>query len=405
MPELIEVERFRQFIVQHLPWESVIENILFSHDAKSLFPKDYNISLDTIPKLVVQKKVQHVQRYGKYLWLELPPSVYILFHFGMTGSLVYKKATDGSLEFASDGKQHYKSLIQDWPSPYAKLRLVFADGTELAFLETRKLGKLMVTEQHPMQLPFISCLGFDPILSHPSVDDLLDKFQRPHSAVKTVLLNGTVIAGIGNWMADEILFKSKIHPLELSCNLPRTSIESLWEATQQIVQQGLKKEEEYPEDWLFHVRWKKDKSQLQSRGIEILHVGGRTTLYVPRQQQLLKESNTTTTTTEKPSEQSDSEPEKDSPVIANNNDRLDSTEAETRHMRDIYRCLCTCEEDGITQQDLYKVVDELDSEKWKDEDLIKDAIALFSSSRSGKKSIRWEDFVNIYRQVQNNRPQ
>jgi len=204
MPELIQVERFRQFIVQHLPWESVIENILFSHDAKSLFPKDYNLSLDTIPKLVVQKKVQQVQRYGKYLWLELPPSVYILFHFGMTGSLVYKKATDKSLEFASDGKQHYKSLIQDWPSPYAKLRLVFADGTELAFLETRKLGKLMVTEQHPMQLPFISCLGFDPILSHPSVDDLLDKFQRPHSAVKTVLLNGTVIAGIGNWMADEV---------------------------------------------------------------------------------------------------------------------------------------------------------------------------------------------------------
>lgn len=206
MPELVEVEHFRRFIEKHLPCNPIVENIYF-HDAKSLFPNGHP-NMKSIPPLVIQKKVTQVQRYGKYLWLELDnPRVYILLHFGMTGSLAFRNG-DGSIVFARVGASSYSSWIQEWPSNYAKMRLLFSDGSELAFLETRKLGKIVVTEQDPMQSSFISCLGFDPILSQPSVDELYDKIKHCKGAIKTVLCSGSVIAGIGNWMADEVSLSS-----------------------------------------------------------------------------------------------------------------------------------------------------------------------------------------------------
>ncbi|EME29669.1 formamidopyrimidine-DNA glycosylase isoform 1 [Galdieria sulphuraria] len=359
MPELIQVEYFRQFIQEHLSLDTaVVENIYFSQDASSLFPKGH-ISMETIPIQVVHKKVIRVQRYGKYLWLELSsPVVYIIFHFGMSGSLAHRK-TDGSLEFAHVGK-HYSSLIQEWPSQYAKLS--------------------------PMQLSYITCLGFDPILSNPTIQELYDKIQSYKSAIKTVLLNGSVIAGIGNWMADEILYKSKIHPLEWACLLSLNDVESLWEATKQVVQQGVRvraNSDEFPKDWLFHLRWKKDKAQLgQQKGVKILQVGGRTTLYVASQQRLHKPG------------RMDSIKDK---VGSSPQDSKTKQQPSEKQMRDIYRCLCISEKDGINQQDLCNAVKELESGKWEDDQVIKDAIALFSSNGY---SVSWEDFVNIYKQIQ-----
>ncbi|GJD12180.1 Formamidopyrimidine-DNA glycosylase [Galdieria sulphuraria] len=314
MPELIQVEYFRQFIQEHLSLDTaVVENIYFSQDASSLFPKGH-ISMETIPIQVVHKKVIRVQR------------------------LAHRK-TDGSLEFAHVGK-HYSSLIQEWPSQYAKLS--------------------------PMQLSYITCLGFDPILSNPTIQELYDKIQSYKSAIKTVLLNGSVIAGIGNWMADEILYKSKIHPLEWACLLSLNDVESLWEATKQVVQQGVR-----------------DKAQLgQQKGVKILQVGGRTTLYVASQQRLHKPG------------RMDSIKDK---VGSSPQDSKTKQQPSEKQMRDIYRCLCISEKDGINQQDLCNAVKELESGKWEDDQVIKDAIALFSSNGY---SVSWEDFVNIYKQIQ-----
>ncbi|GJQ13247.1 hypothetical protein GpartN1_g5038.t1 [Galdieria partita] len=382
MPELVEVEYFRQFVQEHLPLEAVIEDIYFSDDANSLFPKGH-ISIKNIPNRVIHKKVVQVQRYGKYLWLELSsPIIYILFHFGMSGSLAHK-TENGSLEFAHVGK-NFSSLIQEWPSHYAKLRLLFRDGSELAFLETRKLGKIVFTEQNPLQLSYISCLGFDPILSNPSIQDLYDKIQVYKSAIKTVLLNGSVIAGIGNWMADEILYKAKIHPLELACVLPIECVKSLWEATKEVVQQGTQvraHSEEFPKDWLFHLRWKKDKAQLGEKGVEILQVGGRTTLYVASHQKLRRRE-----------EESTHEHVAESSKAVKAKQQLSE-----KQLRDIYSCLSNCEKDGITQKGLYNAVKELETGKWEDEQVIKDAITFFSSNGY---SISWEDFIEIYRKME-----
>lgn len=143
----------------------------------------------------------------------------------------------------------------------------------------------------------------------------------------------------------------------------------------------------FPKDWLFHCRWRK-QSDICQRGITKIRVGGRTTWLVPLHQPLR------TTPIEEEHTCSGDEME-DSQQFQVDDKPSPSSE---KHMRDIYRSLCGSKENGITEQDLQKVVSELDSaRKWQDNQVIKDAITLFSSNGS---CICWEDFVKLYHKVQ-----
>merc|ERR1712176_976385 len=105
-------------------------------------------------------------------------------------------------------------------------------------------------------------------------------------AIKAVLLNQQFISGVGNWVADEILYQSKIHPEEKSDSFTKEMTAVLHESMRYVLETAVGVDAEsskFPSHWLFHYRWtgkkaSKINNQLQ---VKFITVGSRTTAYVP----------------------------------------------------------------------------------------------------------------------------
>ena len=78
---------------------------------------------------------------------------------------------------------------------------------ELAFLDVRRLGRIRLCAE-PLNEPPISELGFDPVLSMPTLEDFTPRVLKRKAAIKAVLLDQSFSAGVGNWVAGEPIFTS-----------------------------------------------------------------------------------------------------------------------------------------------------------------------------------------------------
>ena len=92
-------------------------------------------------------------------------------------------------------------------------------------------------------------------------------------------------AGIGNWVADEVLYQAKLYPEVKANSLTDTQIESLHKAIKYVPEAAVEAEadsEKFPPGWLFHVRWdgKKKAPKLDGNPVEFLKVGGRVKLTI-----------------------------------------------------------------------------------------------------------------------------
>ncbi|KAK2461715.1 hypothetical protein APHAL10511_006178 [Amanita phalloides] len=293
MPELPEV--------QHAV------NLLISVGAKKRICKvdtteDSLVFAQTTPEQfaaeIVGRTIQHVHRYGKLFYLELDGEGKVpVLHFGMTGKLQVK---------GKDPMQ-YQSSSRDahniWPPRYAKFILHLAnddsDGTvEVAFVDMRRLGRIRLCMSPKNESP-ISELGFDPILSMPTLDDFLPAVRRRTCPAKVLLLDQSFSAGVGNWIADEVLYNARIHP-EQRCNtLTHAQISSLHHFVVTICETAVAVDadsQRFPAHWLFRHRWGKGRKKkmntltLEPNGepatVKWITVGGRTSAYVVELQQL-----------------------------------------------------------------------------------------------------------------------
>ncbi len=104
--------------------------------------------------------------------------------------------------------------------------------------------------------------------------------------MKAVLLDQTFAAGVGNWIADEVLYQARIDPRRRARSLSRHEARRLREAVRRVVETAVRARadsDRYPKTWLFHSRWGRQAGSITARGERIRHdtVGGRTTAWVP----------------------------------------------------------------------------------------------------------------------------
>jgi len=143
----------------------------------------------------------------------------------------------------------------------------------------------------PLTEPPISTLGFDPLISKPSRDEYASLVVKRKCPIKALLLDQSFNAGVGNWVADEILFHSGVHPERRCHTLTTEDIERLYENTTYVCKTAVDLDADsgrFPSHWLFKHRWNKGKKQgneiLLSSGkmakISWATVGGRTSAIV-----------------------------------------------------------------------------------------------------------------------------
>ncbi|CAK5280045.1 unnamed protein product [Mycena citricolor] len=286
MPELPEVERAKNLInrvakgkvIQKV--EAVEDTIVFTGTTFEEFtPRP-------APEPVLNRDCT-----GKVFYVDLSgPGRMPVLHFGMTGMLQVQG------ELAEYYRETPKTASTDWPPRFMKARLNSTWQVVDAIFNARRLGRIRLCKS-PLEEPPISELGFDPILSMPPLEEFSVLVLKRTCPIKALLLDQSFSAGVGNWVADEILYHSRIHPEQRANTLTNGQLEALHHQTSHVCLTAVAVDADsskFPENWLFTHRWGKGKKtqhnlKLPTGGpatIKWITVGGRTSAFVLELQEL-----------------------------------------------------------------------------------------------------------------------
>lgn len=186
MPELPDVERFKRDLEDHA----------LARTIQRVTVNDARILGDLPPAAFVAglegNRLETSRRHGKHLLVQLARGGWLTLHFGMTGSLAW-----------------FGDLADD--PPYDRVRLDFAGGGHLAYVNRRMLGRVGLADDAD---GFVRAEGLGPDALDPALDlaAFAQAIEGRRRDVKAVLMDQALLAGIGNLYADEILFQARLHP-------------------------------------------------------------------------------------------------------------------------------------------------------------------------------------------------
>lgn len=217
MPELPEVETIRLGLSRLLPGRQV-STVDFD------WPKSFPNAGADVKKFLIGAKIVGVERRAKVLLVGLSSEYSLVIHLKMTGQLVFR----GPDERFGAGHPS-ESLIGDLPDKSTRVTLGFKDGSKLFFNDQRKFGWMrLMPAIEVMNLDFFKKVGPEPLSDGFTAKVMESRAQRrKNSNIKAVLLDQTVLAGVGNIYADESLWGAKIHPATLVKDLTSTQFRKL----------------------------------------------------------------------------------------------------------------------------------------------------------------------------------
>ncbi len=152
---------------------------------------------------LIGQRIKKVSRSGKYLLFHLSRNVTFIIHLRMTGALLLNPKN---------------------PEKYTRIIFEFNDNSNLVFTDTRRFGTMYLVKN---KQDVIGKLGVEPLSDDFTPNALAKLLSRRKASIKAVLLDQTVIAGIGNMYADESLFSAKIHPMRDAGSLSPREINAL----------------------------------------------------------------------------------------------------------------------------------------------------------------------------------
>ena len=151
-----------------------------------------DLPADRFMSMLAGNRLEASRRHGKHLLVRLARGGWLTLHFGMTGGLDW-----------------FEDLADD--PPYDRVRLDFADGGHLAYVNRRMLGRVGLAEDADA---FIAAEELGPDALDPGLDEAAfgAALAGRRRDLKSVLMDQALIAGVGNIYADEILFQARLHP-------------------------------------------------------------------------------------------------------------------------------------------------------------------------------------------------
>lgn len=208
MPELPEVETVVRGLRQHVVGRTVTAVAVNWHKTVQ------GLSPDAFAAALIGRRFVEAGRRGKYIVLALDDSAYLTIHLRMTGRLLFLPVSAG-------------------PAPYTRLVWTLDNGHSLHFADLRKFGRVALL--HAAALDTLDAkLGPEP-LDALTPTDLAARLSRRSIAIKSALLDQSVVAGIGNIYADEALFRSGIDPQRPASSLASAEIDRLCTAIHDVL--------------------------------------------------------------------------------------------------------------------------------------------------------------------------
>ncbi len=200
MPELPEVETTLRGIAPHLTGQTVRAVVVRQPRLRWPVPQALN---NELPGHVIER----VSRRGKYLLLHTAPGTVIL-HLGMSGSL--------------------RIVPCDTPAEkHDHVDLALANGDCLRLRDPRRFGAVLWTRADAAAHKLLASLGPDPLENGFSGDYLFRASRGRSRAIRDLLIDGRIVAGIGNIYANEALFSASIHPRRAAGRISRKRYQRL----------------------------------------------------------------------------------------------------------------------------------------------------------------------------------
>jgi formamidopyrimidine-DNA glycosylase len=214
MPEFAEVETVKETLKKQVLNKQIKEvDIYWNKIIEYPYLEDFS-------NMIKGQIIIDINRRGKWLIFVLN-DFYLLSHLRMEGKYFLKQNGD-------EVKKHEHVIIR------------FTDNTELRYHDTRKFGKMYLLKQNELDTkgPLIN-LGLEPFDDNLTISYLKNKLKKRIISIKTSLLDQSIIAGIGNIYADEILFKARINPLKKSNKLTKNDLQAIIDSTKEVLSKAV----------------------------------------------------------------------------------------------------------------------------------------------------------------------
>ncbi len=231
MPELPDVEVFKHYLDTTALHQRIARAAILH---KKIVRK---MSGKKLSRLLKDRTLEESHRHGKVLFVKLNTSHgWMWFHFGMTGYFTYGNSQDPD------------------PEDHVRFMLEFAKGGILRFHCPRLFGQVGWVADLEEYLQRHK-LGPDALAI--SQSDFIHRFQGTNSGLKAAFMNQAVVAGIGNVYADEIIFKTRLHPQQSLESLNEAALRKLYRDMRTVLNRAIEYEadpEQIPDSWLLRHR-------------------------------------------------------------------------------------------------------------------------------------------------------
>jgi formamidopyrimidine-DNA glycosylase len=275
MPELPEVETIRRQLEPEITGARIASaEVLDERWTRPESPRE-------VERLLSGRRIEAVERRGKYLLLRLEGERTLAMHLRMTGNLL---------------------LIDQGPDPpYLRAQLGLGDGRRLAFTDTRRFGHAVVLDDSELDDYFAARLGVEPLSDSLTAEELCRRAAGRRAPLKSFLLNQLGVAGIGNIYADEALHRAELHPLSPAGSMKPEDCERLRVGIVEALEAGLRsggasiddyrdsrgEQGAMQDEFLVHTR-EGDPCPRCGADIQRIVVAGRSTYFCPSCQRRLR---------------------------------------------------------------------------------------------------------------------
>lgn len=251
---------------------------------------------------IVGKKVESVSRRAKNVLINLSGGHTILVHMKMTGHLLYGKYERSDKTWtASDAGPLRDDPLNKW----IHFILVLSNGNVVALSDMRKFAKITLLETAKLDESVdLKGIGPEPREKNFTYEVFKERLmKKPSGKIKQVLMDQSLIAGIGNIYSDEMLWAASIHPLSKPAKVPEKILKKLYVDLKDVLEKGIDFGGDSMSDYrnvhgvrgefqnkhnVYQLRGEKCRKKGCGGTIERLKVGGRTAHFCPKHQKLFE---------------------------------------------------------------------------------------------------------------------
>lgn len=214
MPEIAEVETVRNTLKRQILNKKI-------KDVKVYYNTMIESDINSFAVNLIGDEFIDIKRRGKWLIFETKER-YLLSHLRMEGKFFLKNINEPK------GKHEHVTII-------------FQDDTTLRYEDTRKFGRMNLIKKEELEnTESIKKQGLEPGDKNLTSEYLLEKFKNKRLPIKSVLLDQTIISGLGNIYVNEVMFYAKINPLREAKSITESECELICKGSDEIIREAIK---------------------------------------------------------------------------------------------------------------------------------------------------------------------